>query len=664
MEARTAAGPRDVRLSIIIPAYNAEATIRSALSSVAELDEHAVDYEVVVVDDCSTDATVEVAERFARERPSWRVVQLPRNTGSPSAPRNAGVDAARGEFVYFHDADDELLPAGVAAALDVAVSTGSDLIRGPLLVRDDLGEPYAGNRLAGGTEVADRDRLIERIFAEQSTTPPGIIRRRLLKDHEIRWDPDVRMGEDTLFLAEVALRADSVHYSDEPLYVYDRRLRDARSSTQSYDDAALRNHLYVWTSVQSLLAERGIDYLAGRGRIGVREALVALYTRRSGTIQRETFARMQEFLRRYDGVLGADTFKPRIREIYLAARDGSYEVFCGVITPRLLVAGYDLKFIMGALPRLGDDFVTMVDEWEGHDKNDTKRSERLLAWADIVFCDWLLGNATWYARHVRPEQVLAVRGHRFELERNFGFDPVLDRVDRFYSVSVKTLEDFLQTFPIPRARARLLPNWVDVDSYAMAMDDPERVYRMAIVGAVPERKGMLRTLQVLADLRATDERFNLHVYGKAAHEVAWIWKDTAEREYFERCDRFIEEHALAPAITYHGWADMRSELATMGWVLSTSEDESFHLAPAEGFAAGGQGLVLDWPGAEYVYPPRFVFRAVDEMVSYVEKNLDADVYVEGVAEGRAFVKEKYDLERFAELLSADLNELLTRRSTR
>ncbi|MEV0891290.1 glycosyltransferase [Promicromonospora sp. NPDC050262] len=663
MEARTAAGPRDVQLSIIIPAYNAEATLRSALSSVSELDEHGVDYEVVVIDDCSTDATVEVAERLSSGRPSWRVVRLPNNTGSPSAPRNAGVDAARGEFVYFHDSDDELLAAGVAVALDVAVRNGSDLVRGPLLVRDDMGETYVGNRLADAAEDGDRDQLIERIFAEQSTTPPAIIRRRLLADHQIRWDPDVRMGEDTLFLAEVVLRADSVHYSDAPLYVYDRRLRDARSSTQAYDDAALRNHLHVWTSVQRLLAERGIDYLAGRGRIGVREALVALYTRRSGSIARDTFVRLQDFLRRYDGVLGADTFKPRIQEIYRMARDGAYEAFCDVITPRLLVAGYDLKFIMGALPRLGDDFVTMVDEWEGHDRHDAKRSERLLAWADIVFCDWLLGNATWYARHVRPEQVLVVRGHRFELERNFGFDPVLDRVDRFYSVSVKTLEDFLQVFPIPRSRARLLANWVDVDSYAVA-DDPERVYRLAIVGAVPERKGMLRALQVLADLRASDERFHLHVYGKAAHEVDWIWKDDAERDYFERCDRFVEQHELAPAITYHGWADMRSELATTGWVLSTSEDESFHLAPAEGFAAGGQGLVLDWPGAEYVYPPRFVFRSVDEMVSYVEKNLDADTYVEGVAEGREFVVENYDLERFADRLTVDLNALLTRRSTR
>lgn len=664
MEARTVAGPKDVRLSIIIPAYNAEATLRSTLTSVAKLDEHAVDYEVVVVDDCSTDATVEVAERFARDRPGWRVVQLARNTGSPSAPRNAGVDVARGEFVYFHDADDELLAAGVAAALDVTIRAGSDLVRGPLLVRDDLGERYVGNRLAGGTEIADPDLMIGRIFAEQSTTPPGIIRRQLLMEHEIRWDPDVRMGEDTLFLAEVALRAKVVHYSDEPLYVYDRRLRGSRSSTQAYDDVALRNHLHVWTSVQGLLTERGIDYLARRGRIGVREALVALYTRRSGTIQRETFTRLQDFLRRYDDVLSSDTFKPRVREIYLVARDGGYEAFCDVITPRLLVAGYDLKFIMGALPRLGDGFVTMVDEWEGHERNDTARSERLLAWADIVFCDWLLGNATWYARHVRPEQVLVVRGHRFELERSFGFDPVLDRVDRFYSVSVKTLEDFLRVFPIPRSKARLLANWVDVDSYARATDDLERVYRLAIVGAVPERKGMLLTLQVLADLRATDERFHLHVYGKAAHEVAWIWKDAAEREYFERCDRFIEEHDLTAAITYHGWADMRSELATMGWVLSTSEDESFHLAPAEGFAAGGQGLVLDWPGAEYVYPPRFVFRSVDEIVSYVEKNLGAEDYAQGVAEGRAFVEENYDLERFAERLSADLNELLTRRSTR
>jgi glycosyltransferase involved in cell wall biosynthesis len=93
-------------VSVVIPAYNREKTIMKALSSVGGQTYQNV--EVIVVDDCSSDRTVEVV-REAKYRIPVRVIALDRNQG-PATARNVGIDAARGEYVAFLDSDDWWLP--------------------------------------------------------------------------------------------------------------------------------------------------------------------------------------------------------------------------------------------------------------------------------------------------------------------------------------------------------------------------------------------------------------------------------------------------------------------------------------------------------------------------------------------------------------------------
>jgi glycosyltransferase involved in cell wall biosynthesis len=99
------------RLSVVIPAFNAASTIRSAVAST--LRQTVPVLEVIVVDDGSTDATAQVAG--AINDPRVRVVS--QANGGPSAARNAGIAAARGEFVAFLDSDDLWLPRYVETAI-------------------------------------------------------------------------------------------------------------------------------------------------------------------------------------------------------------------------------------------------------------------------------------------------------------------------------------------------------------------------------------------------------------------------------------------------------------------------------------------------------------------------------------------------------------------
>jgi glycosyltransferase involved in cell wall biosynthesis len=93
---------------VIIPAFNMADLITLTLRSVQA--QQFVDYEVIVVDDCSTDGTGSVVQGFADSDSRIRYVRLDSNSNLPAVPRNRGVELARGEYVAFLDHDDLWLP--------------------------------------------------------------------------------------------------------------------------------------------------------------------------------------------------------------------------------------------------------------------------------------------------------------------------------------------------------------------------------------------------------------------------------------------------------------------------------------------------------------------------------------------------------------------------
>ena len=141
------------RVSVIVPAYNAEGTIRAAIASVNA--QTFGDFELIVVDDASTDRTASRVEALVRERrqrePSggegsgeaFRFIRLPANRG-PAGARNAGLAAARGEWIAFLDGDDTWLPWRLSRQL-AAIARFPDavLISGDLVLAEPDGKAAA-----------------------------------------------------------------------------------------------------------------------------------------------------------------------------------------------------------------------------------------------------------------------------------------------------------------------------------------------------------------------------------------------------------------------------------------------------------------------------------------------------------------------------------------
>ena len=97
-----------MKVSVIIPVYNAEKYLRGCLESI--LNQTFADFEVIVVDDCSTDNSLAIAESFLEKFGGrLKIISLPKNTGNASVPRNEGLRFSRGEYVFFMDNDDLIL---------------------------------------------------------------------------------------------------------------------------------------------------------------------------------------------------------------------------------------------------------------------------------------------------------------------------------------------------------------------------------------------------------------------------------------------------------------------------------------------------------------------------------------------------------------------------
>lgn len=108
-----------------MPAYNSAAYVGAALDSI--LSQTFSGWETVVVDDCSTDETGAVVQRYVERDERIRLHTLPHNHGAPAAPRNRGVERARGRYIALLDADDLWHPQKLELQLAALKRTGARL---------------------------------------------------------------------------------------------------------------------------------------------------------------------------------------------------------------------------------------------------------------------------------------------------------------------------------------------------------------------------------------------------------------------------------------------------------------------------------------------------------------------------------------------------------
>jgi glycosyltransferase involved in cell wall biosynthesis len=329
---------------------------------------------------------------------------------------------------------------------------------------------------------------------------------------------------------------------------------------------------------------------------------------------------------------------------------------------RVVIAGHDLKFFTPLLSylRLQPDLEVRLDQWAALGKHDEAASKELAAWADVVVCEWCGPNAVWYSRHKRRGSRLLVRLHRFELRSPYPGQVKISAVNQVVCVSRHYARLTREYTGWPEAKVVTVPNAIDVAQLDRPKLDGAR-FHLGLLGMVPSRKRLDLALDMLEELRREDDRYLLFVKSGMPWEHWWVWQNPAEREHYASALRRVQRSALLRGAVVFDDAgpDVAAWLRRVGFVLSTSDDESFHVAPAEGMVSRAVPVLRHWPGAETIYDMRWIHRGPAEMAAAVVALGDEGDWRAAGDDAHAQAAAAFNLTRVCEawhgLLTADLD---------
>ena len=229
-----------IKISVIIPVYNDEKYLAACLESI--LAQTFQDFEVLIVDDCSTDNSCAVAESFL-EKFSGRlkIISLPINTGNASIPRNEGLRFSRGEYVFFMDNDDLIVDKALETLYKFAEDFRADVV-------------YMEQGF-----ICDEEKISEDNFTKVSWTPPKFVCNKVTMENNditerLKNFLDMVYGVTpwTKFIRRDFLIANKINFprvkiSEDVLWSF-----KVICSAENF--LRVPNRLYVWRSVENSLS--------------------------------------------------------------------------------------------------------------------------------------------------------------------------------------------------------------------------------------------------------------------------------------------------------------------------------------------------------------------------------------------------------------------------
>jgi glycosyltransferase involved in cell wall biosynthesis len=292
---------------------------------------------------------------------------------------------------------------------------------------------------------------------------------------------------------------------------------------------------------------------------------------------------------------------------------------------KVLVAGHDLKFFNLLQKKLEDtgQFEFLTDQWQGHNKHDEAKSRALLEQADVIFCEWCLGNLKWYSHNKKPHQRLVGRFHAQEVRAPYISEANWESIDHVSFVSEHTRRQGLGVFSgFPIDKTSVIPNFLDDSKFTLKKKTAEARFTLGMVGIAPKSKRLDRALDLLESLLEEDDRYCLRVKGKHPLDNDWLLHRKEELAYYQNVfERINSNHRLRYKVIFDPPGDNVNDwFTTVGYIISPSEHESFHMAIGEGLLTGAKPIIWDWDGAEDVWGQNWIVRNIDDAKKSVINN--------------------------------------------
>lgn len=241
-------------LSVIMPIYNMENYLEGSVKCV--LNQTLENLELILVDDGSSDASPGLCDAFAAADTRVHVVHKPR--GGVSSARNAGLSAAAGEYIGFVDPDDRIKKDFYQQLYTIAASQGCDLVSS---LYCSIPEEDPSRQIPDNLWVEEVDKKLEQPEIGNIILPAmykgfdcpvwnKLFKRNLIREHQIRFDENLSIGEDYLFALHYLVYAKSYYYTTWTGYHY--TIRKA-SAVRTYRKNYMRNFSYLYREKKRLL---------------------------------------------------------------------------------------------------------------------------------------------------------------------------------------------------------------------------------------------------------------------------------------------------------------------------------------------------------------------------------------------------------------------------
>ena len=250
-----------MKLSIIIPVFNVEPYLHKCLLSCLEQDLSCEDYEIIIINDGSTDSSLLIAQDFAEQYNNIKVYSQ-KNSGQ-SVARNRGLSLAKGEYIWYIDPDD-WLESAILQKLYIEMSTNDlDCLWFKWRRIDASGHCYINSSdntsRRKGTVVESGISFLNNNFGYACYSPAFWFRRQFLLDNSFFFKEGV-IFEDTELIPRILLKADRVKFI--PLLCYNYFIRKG-SSIQCVSEKKYRDLKSVIESVNNFYSQ-GANYYFDR----------------------------------------------------------------------------------------------------------------------------------------------------------------------------------------------------------------------------------------------------------------------------------------------------------------------------------------------------------------------------------------------------------------
>lgn len=221
-------------LSILVPIYNVSSCVEECVRSILEQLRGQPGIELIFLDDRSTDESAGLCQYFIEDQPNARLLRHTENRG-PSAARNSMLEVAKGEYVWFIDSDDRILPGAIDSLWTIVATDRPDIVMCDYV--RERGERYAtfdGPELCVGRCT---ETLVAGVFAKRRLHIWSRIWKRDVFGASIRF-PEGACFEDAATVPWLLLKAESHYYAAEPWVYYRSRpgsIMARLAKTRSFD---------------------------------------------------------------------------------------------------------------------------------------------------------------------------------------------------------------------------------------------------------------------------------------------------------------------------------------------------------------------------------------------------------------------------------------------